>query len=840
MTINALSLIPYTLNHLVPVTGDLKPVTSKGKSAETGRKTKMKSIKSLTTPSKREAKAAPEEGLEVKSIKKAMQNLNQNLSGLEKRSALPFEEFLKELAANPALVIRNVFQVFHDMMKAYVGEGLDEYSDDPESIHYVHYDCSQLFVEGTDHPFFADRLFANRLISLVEAWKRGAQQNKIYLFKGPPGCGKSTFLNNLLMKFEEYTNTDPGLRFESVWRFDCKILGGFGDFDSHPVLDRLSHLLDRSLPDQTELLNENRSHNSLQGSEAYIAANYLAGDYVEVPCPSHDNPILMIPKQHRREFFDDLFKNDEFKWKLSTEKEYDWVFRDNPCTICSSLYEALLDRLQSPQKVFDMLYARPYRFNRRLGEGISVFNPGDKPLRQGIMSNAILQRRIDSLLKDSNQVKYIFSQYAKTNNGIYALMDVKSHNTERLIELHNIISEGVHKVEDIEENVSSLLLAVMNPEDEKNIQEFQSFLDRVEYINIPYVMDLSTEVEIYRNIFGNHIDDHFLPRVLHNFARVIISSRLNPKSETMLEWIGDPNKYRLYCDENMQLLKMEIYTGYIPAWLKEEDRKRLTAKRRRNIIAESEIEGEHGISGRDSINIFNQFYSAYAKEDKLINMSDLCKFFTKIHKDVKDLIPAGFLDSLLRMYDYTILQEVKESLYYYNEEQISHHIQNYLFAINFEIGSVETCTYTGEKLEINEEYLAGIERRLLGISADSSQRIAFRKASQKEYTTRTLTQEIIVEGLPLTESKIFGSMHDRYVYNLKEKVLDPFLENENFRRAIKDYNEEDFKTYDKRIRGDVSYLITNLSEKYRYLEQGAKEVCMYVIDNDLAKKFSIH
>jgi len=202
-----------------------------------------------------------------------------------------------------------------------------------------------------------------------------------------------------------------------------------------------------------------------------------------------------------------------------------------------------------------------------------------------------------------------------------------------------------------------------------------------------------------------------------------------------------------------------------------------------------------------------------------------------------DLIPAGFLDSLIRMYDYTILQEVKESLYYYNEEQISRDIQNYLFAINFEIGSVETCTYTGERLEINEEYLAGIEYCLLGTKADSSQRIAFRKASQKEYTTRTLTQEIMVDGLPVTESKIFGSMHDRYVYNLKEKVLDPFLKNENFRRAIKDYNEEDFKTYDKRIRDDVGYLINNLCDKYRYIEQGAKEVCMYVIDNDLAKKF---
>ena len=61
---------------------------------------------------------------------------------------------------------------------------------------------------------------------------------------------------------------------------------------------------------------------------------------------------------------------------------------------------------------------------------------------------------------------------------------------------------------------------------------------------------------------------------------------------------------------------------------------------------------------------------------------------------------------------------------------------------------------------------------------------------------------------------------------------------ENFRRAIKDYNDEDFKTYDKRIRDDVGYLINNLCEKYRYTERGAKEVCIYVIDSDLAKKFA--
>ncbi len=48
-------------------------------------------------------------------------------------------------------------------------------------------------------------------------------------------------------------------------------------------------------------------------------------------------------------------------------------------------------------------------------------------------------------------MKYLFSRYANTNNGIYALMDIKAHNKERFANLHGIISEGVHKVEEIEE-----------------------------------------------------------------------------------------------------------------------------------------------------------------------------------------------------------------------------------------------------------------------------------------------------------------------------------------------------------------------------------------------------
>jgi energy-coupling factor transporter ATP-binding protein EcfA2 len=759
-------------------------------------------------------------------VQKAMNYINHTMVEKRRLASIPFEAFLVEMKSQPQRVIRNVFQLFHDMIKAYIGEGVDEYPDDPESIHFAFYNCSRLFIEGSDHPFFADRLFANRLVSMVEAFKRGAQQNKIYIFKGPPGCGKSTFLNNILTKFEEYTGTEEGRRYETVWRFDATLFGGMKEQESGPLMEKLSRFFGGA--------DEPDAGNPLIDESAFISPDGT----IEIPCPSHDNPLLMIPKKFRTAFLASLFSADDFKNKLFSETEYQWVFRDDPCTICSALYQALLNKFKSPDKVHEMLFGRPFLFNRRLGQGISVYNPGDRPLQQNILRNPMFQRWINNLLQDSNLVRYIYSPYAKTNNGIYALMDVKSNNTERLIELHNIISEGVHKVEDMEENVNSLLLAVMNPEDQKNIQSFQSFSDRIEYTNIAYVLDLNTEVEIYRSIFGRHIEEYFLPRVLHNFARVIISTRMNTKSEALLEWIGEPRKYGLYCDENLQLLKMEIYTGYIPNWLSEEDRKRLTAKRRRRIIAESETEGEHGISGRDAIKIFNEFFSTYAKSDKLIDMAVLYNFFSKSSKDLVKMIPKGLLDSLLRLYDYTILQEVKESLYYYNEKQIAKDIQNYLFAINFEIGATEICTYTDQKLEITEDFLEAIERQLLGASVDRNRRQEFREYTQKKYTSNTLTQEMNVEGRRIIETTVFRELHDRYVHNLKEKALDPFLENENFRRAIKDYGEKDFKTYSKKIKQDVRYLIRNLSKKFRYNEKGAKEVCIYVIDSDIARKFA--
>jgi predicted Ser/Thr protein kinase len=484
-----------------------------------------------------------------------------------------------------------------------------------------------------------------------------------------------------------------------------------------------------------------------------------------------------------------------------------------------------------------MLYARPYYFNRRLGNGISVFNPGDRPLKLNVISNKMLQNRINSLFQDSNVINYLYSRFGKINNGIYALMDIKAHNIERMVELHNIISEGLHKVEDIEERVDSLFFALMNPEDKRSIRDFPSFEDRIQYIDIPYVLDVKTEVKIYHNIFGRHIEGSFLPMVLENFARIIICTRIGKKSLALAEWIKNPSKYKNFCDDELLLLKMELFSGSIPKWLEEEDEKALDNKMLKKIIAESEIYGKEGLSGRDSIKIFDRFYSKYAKEDRLINMPDLCTFFNKLDDQPKRLIPQGFLESLLRMYDYSVLQQVKESLYYYNEEQIAKDIKNYISAVTNEIDSIVKCIFTKEEIHVTQMFLESIENRLLSENMNQKRREEIRNDVLKEFTTRTLSHEMMIEGKDITQTRLFESLYDRYVHNLKKKVLEPFVQNENFRNAIKDFDTDKYKAHDKRIKKDVKFLLNNLSTKFGYTIQGANEACIYVIDNDLANKF---
>jgi len=712
--------------------------------------------------------------------------LTKQIREKEQRYPINFNDFLFLLSNNPKQILRNIFQLFYDMVHFHVPYGIDEYENDIDNAGFRDYDLSKLFIEGVETPFFGDRLFANRFMQMAEEINMGINVNQIYLFEGPPGSGKSTFLNNLLQKMQEYTLTEQGTLYKIFWKIDPKIINK--DVDD--------------------------------------------GRTITYSCPHNDNPFLIIPKELRKEFLKTLIKDNNVYNEIIESKRFAWLFKSEPCPLCKSIYNSLIDILDDPLKVYDMLYAKKIDFNRQLGKGISVWNPADN-LIEHIYSNNILEKDLNNLFS-SEEIELKYSYLALTNNGIYALMDIKDNNITRLLSLHGIISDGVHKVEHIEEKINTLFLGLVNPEDKKSFIDIKSFQDRVRFVSIPYVLDAQTEVKIYENKFGNNIYNLFLPRVLQNFAKIIISTRLNTESDILKTWLKYRAKYEKYIDPDLLLLKMELYHGKIPRWLEDEDIKGFKKNIRLALLNEALDEGFKGISGRQSIAIFNKLLSTHEDKKDEIDMLDIISFFEDQPDNIKKLIPPQFINSLLKIYEINIVQELKDALYTYNDQKIFEDIIHYLYSLSYDIGTEITNPFTGKKYNLTNDFLIAIESHLYPATDDIEM---IRHNLLNRFITETLAQEVEIKQKKWQDTKIVKELYELYKENIKKASLDPYLKNKSFRFALKDYFTDKFANYDAKIQEDIIHMIKVMQQKYNYSERGVIKIALYVIDQNLPERY---
>lgn len=757
----------------------------------------------------------------MESSEKTFQNIEELIAKAigtepkEVRAPIPFYEFMELVAKEPKFYLRDVFQLFYDMVFYYVKKGPFYRTNINLPQISRQYDLTNLLVKDCDNPFFADHIFADRFVDLVNSLKRRTSQNHLILFEGPPGSGKSTFLNNLAQKVEGFAQLPEGALYKTYWRVNIETLR---------TEESLYSIFDGEERDQLQ------EHLKIPKEEL------KARKSIDFSCPRHDHPILQIPKNIRQAILDELIPDKKFKDMLFNYTEYEWVLRDVPCNICQSLYTVMLDRLKDPRKVFNMVYARRAVFKRLFGVGISVFNPSD-PITEEPFTNEFMEDALRYILRTDN-IDFTYSDLSFTNNGIYALMDIKENNRERLFRLHGIISDGIHKVGLVEERIKSLFLGIVNPEDKTYFEGVKSFQDRIIYVRIPYVLDYKTEVEIYRNKFGDSIENRFLPGVLQNFAKIIISSRVNKNSTTIKQWISQPGKYQKFLDQNLVLLKICLYAGDIPEWLEEEDSKKLDSRLLAQILQESADEGYQGISGRHSIQLLGEFLEQFPDDSKQITMNQVVNFFAQSDFKGAKEIPDDFIPLLSNTYDYKVVQEVKESLYDFNQEEIENRVSNYLYAINFDIGETVKSPYTGDEIEVSEDYFKSFETVMLGANSSTVERKKFRREMSQIYVNTTLAQEIQVENRALKETTQFKKLYTRYVRHLKESAIEPFSGNQNFRRAILDFKTPAFANYDDRIKRDVRFLINNLKSKFGYSIDGAIEIANYVLANRLENKFA--
>lgn len=731
-----------------------------------------------------------------------LERIGKEMQQSEKSNTILYDEFLFIASQKPAMIFRDIFQLFHDMVNHHIPEGFDEYPLTRDSAGFLNYDTNGLFVEHLDEPFFADRIFANRFMALAKSFGSGVQNNQIYLFEGPPGSGKSTFLNNLILKFEEFSKTLKGGIYKITWKI--------------PLEDLPANKLSK-----------------IQGITPSSSISLSTQDTFSISCPNNDHPILIFPKKQRKRLIEELVQDKNLKQQIFNNLEYEWVLQQNACTFCSSLYDQLLEIYKDPVKVLRCVHPKRMEFSRNFGKGISVFNPGD-PLLLGPIDTKETQQTISSLFK-TDEISYLHSYLAYTNNGMLALMDIKENNKTRLMNLHGIISDGVHKVGHVEEKIKTLFIGVINPEDTSTYENIHSFKDRITTIQIPYVLDYNTEVSIYLNKFGNHVTEMFYPRTLINFAKIIVGTRMLTDTAIFDQWLKQPALYKSYIDQHLLLLKMELYCGKIPKWLLEEDVAGFNKQIRKRIIENTENEGKFGVSGRQSLNIFSNLISKFNQKKQSITMSHIIDFVK--NNSMFHSVPSGFVDALNNLYDFNILEEVKESLYFYNEAKMKRDIKNYLFALNYEPGEKVVSHYTGDHIDVSDDFYRLTEQYIWGNEIDDTQRANLRKEEHHLYITRTLAQEIRMQDKNIEQTEQFISLLRKYTDILKQFALTPYENNDHFKRAIEAYDTSSFNKFEAPLKKNINRLIQNMVSKFGYSEESAKNTILFVLENKFNERF---
>lgn len=549
-----------------------------------------------------------------------------------------FAEYLDTVIANPK-VARNAYQRVYDMI---LSKGTTETVVNKEKVARYH------FFEDPDNGG-QDAIFGleKALVSLVNIFKSAAYgygtERRVLLLHGPVGSSKSTIARLIKRGLERYSQTDEGALYTYSWVEEG--------------------------PD---------------------------GEPVHIPCPMNQEPLYLIPKEHRGEIVDLLNRNlPPDCYPLTLEGEL------NP--FCRQMFNERLAKYGGDwTKVLDDVVVRRLTLSEQDRVGVGTFQPKDEKNQDSTeLTGDINYRKIAEYGSDSDPRAFNFDgEFNVANRGVIEFIEVLKLDVAFLYDLLGASQE--HKIKPkkfAQTDIDEVIIGHTNEPEYKKLQsnEFMEALrDRTVKIDVPYVTRLQDEIQIYEKDYNNDRvrGKRIAPHTLEVAAMWAVLTRLEEPKNAGLTL----------------LQKLKLYNGKTLPGFTEDNIKELRD--------EAEREGMRGISPRYVQDKISNALVAYADErsvNPFMVLNELeagLKHHSLINSDDERKHYKQLLATVKEEYEDIVKNEVQRAIAA-DEEALTRLCANYIDNVKAYTQREKVKNkFTGQTEEPDERLMRSIEEKI--------------------------------------------------------------------------------------------------------------------------------
>jgi len=403
-----------------------------------------------------------------------------------------FETYLKIVRDDPR-VARTAFQRIYDMILAH---GREEYIDTKKKL--VRYSFFADARHGGRDAIFGLDIPLMKLVNVLRSAAHGyGPEKRVILLHGPVGSSKSTIARLIKQGLEEYSATPDGALYTYSW-----------------------HLTGDAVTDPTK------------SEEVY-------------PCPMHEDPLKLIPREYRARALKDLgIKGKTYPVKVEGDL----------CPACRYISRHLMHHYEGDlSKVVQHVSVHRLVLSEQDRVGIGTFQPKDEKNQDSTeLTGDINYRKIAEYGSESDPRAFNFDgEFNIANRGVIEFIEILKLDVAFLYDLLGATQE--HKVKPkkfAQTDIDEVILGHTNEAEYRRLMsnEFmEAFRDRTIRVDVPYITRVSEERKIYEKDYNPEriTGKHIAPHTLEMAAMWAVLTRLE-----------DPKKHQLSL-----LQKLKLYNG---------------------------------------------------------------------------------------------------------------------------------------------------------------------------------------------------------------------------------------------------------------------------------------